>query len=281
MISICDVTLRDGLQSIDRLLSIDQKFEILKQLISVGVERFEFSSFVSPIVVPQLADATEFSARIIDNKLMSKYTTCLILNEFGSKRAIEAGAKFQTLVVSTSNSFSIRNSGQSLSELNLSIARIAKSIQSAGGRFRGSISMSFGEHGEDLPLEAVLHNVELLSSLGAFEVSIADTTGQATVESLSKLLDSVKEAYPHVPINLHFHGKGNSLLELTVAALERGVNSFDLSLLGVGGCPNIDHRFGNLSYSIFISACKQCGRDLPLDIHKLNKLENYFSKITC
>ena len=59
-ISVVEVGPRDGFQSVKcAMISTEKKIEIIEKLIAAGVKHIEYTSFVSPKAIPQLADAAE------------------------------------------------------------------------------------------------------------------------------------------------------------------------------------------------------------------------------
>ncbi|MDO9592657.1 MAG: hypothetical protein Q7I98_05620, partial [Erysipelotrichaceae bacterium] len=58
-IEICEVGPRDGLQNEDKLLTVDQKIELIEEVVAAGAKIIEIGSFVHPKAVPQMADTDE------------------------------------------------------------------------------------------------------------------------------------------------------------------------------------------------------------------------------
>ena len=63
-ITLCEVGLRDGLQSEKSSLSTDQKVELASDMVKAGFQVIELGSFVSPKAVPQMADTDEVFRRL-------------------------------------------------------------------------------------------------------------------------------------------------------------------------------------------------------------------------
>ena len=61
-IEITEVGPRDGLQAESYFVPTKEKIVMINNLIDAGIPRIEFSSFVSPRAVPQLADVTDVLA---------------------------------------------------------------------------------------------------------------------------------------------------------------------------------------------------------------------------
>jgi hydroxymethylglutaryl-CoA lyase len=58
-VHLMEVGLRDGLQIEARILTVEQKLELLDAILQAGVCEVEVGSFVSPKAVPQMADTED------------------------------------------------------------------------------------------------------------------------------------------------------------------------------------------------------------------------------
>ena len=56
---ITEVGTRDGFQSEKKTIDTQDKILLIDDLVDAGFKRIEFSSFVSPKAIPQLADADQ------------------------------------------------------------------------------------------------------------------------------------------------------------------------------------------------------------------------------
>src|SRR5690349_14293972 len=99
-ITIVDVTPRDGLQDADRLISTEQKLQLIRDLIDAGVRHIEVTSFVHPVWVPQMADADQVAANLPQHADVTY--SALVPNMRGYDRARAAGITEIALVVSAS-----------------------------------------------------------------------------------------------------------------------------------------------------------------------------------
>ena len=62
-IEIVEVSPRDGIQNEKKILTTEQKLELIYRAIEAGFKQVEVTSFVNPIKVPQMFD----SAQVIKN----------------------------------------------------------------------------------------------------------------------------------------------------------------------------------------------------------------------
>src|SRR5258708_12702761 len=88
-IEMVEVGPRDGLQNESVLFTTSQKLELIGRALDAGVRRIEATSFVSPKLVPQMADADAVAAGIPRRE--GVIFIGLVLNKRGALRALEAG----------------------------------------------------------------------------------------------------------------------------------------------------------------------------------------------
>jgi hydroxymethylglutaryl-CoA lyase len=102
-------------------------------------------------------------------------------------------------------------------------------------------------------------------------MSLNDTMAWATPESVKRVVGAVRERWPELRINLHFHNTRGLGLANAYAGLEMGVDSFDSSVGGLGGCPFAGHRgaAGNISTEDLVFLCDEIGIETGIDLEKL------------
>ena len=111
--------------------------------------------------------------------------------------------------------------------------------------------MAFGNpYGEDYSLDQVQHWTELIAARwNPHVISVSDTVGSATPQTLKSVVDTVRGAAHGIPLGLHLHMPAAEALTngLLDAAWDAGIRRFDSALLGLGGCPFAqNHLVGNL-----------------------------------
>ena len=99
-VSICEVGLRDGLQSIQTILPTAQKFAWIDTAYAAGQREIEVGSFVPAKLLPQLADTAELVAHA--KGLPGLIASVLVPNLKGAERAIEVGAHSMLIPMSAS-----------------------------------------------------------------------------------------------------------------------------------------------------------------------------------
>ena len=245
---IREVGLRDGLQSIARVLPTVHKLEWIREAHAAGMREIEVGSFVPARLLPQLADTGEVLAYA--KTLPGLHASVLVPNLKGAERAIEGGADLMVLPLSASHAHSLANVRKTPHEMVAEVARIRAARDSAGSKtvIEGGISTAFGctIQGHVAPAE-VLRLLQALLDAGVDRVSIADTVGYADPKMVRDLFEKALRIAGERFCCGHFHDTRGLGLANVYAALEIGVARFDATLAGIGGCPHSPGASGNVS----------------------------------
>lgn len=266
-VEVVEVCPRDGLQNEKRLVSTQDKLRLVEKAIEFGARRIEVTSFVNPRRVPQLADAEELIALLPDRGDVTYIG--LVLNQRGAQRALaqptidELGA-----VCITSDSFGVRNQGQTSAESLESAMDIVRMAQADGRSSQITIATAFGcpFEGEVDPAK-VVEMAKRASEVAPREISLADTIGVATPAEVSDLVGRVVEAVAGIPVRAHFHNTRGTGLANVWAAVQAGAATIDAALGGIGGCPFAPGAAGNVASEDVIYMLNrgqiETGYDLP------------------
>ncbi len=240
-----DGALRDGLQSESQILSTAQKIELFHLLRGAGVQRIQVGSFVSPKVMPQMADTDEL-VRCLGQQ-QGTVISALILNGKGLDRALACGVGHVGMSVSISDSHSKKNAGRSATEALAAMVELIASAKSQGLTVRAGLQSAFGcvYEGTIAP-EVVVAAAVKMAAAGAEEINLADSTGMATPVTIRSLVRRVAEAVPRVRLSLHLHDTRGLGLANMFCGYEEGVRTFDVCAGGLGGCPFIRGAVGNV-----------------------------------
>ncbi len=243
---LCEVGLRDGLQSEARLLSFEQKAALAHAVVAAGFQVVELGSFVSPKAVPQMADTDALFEAFRD--VPGVELRALVANVKGVERARQCGCKKIKLNVSASAVHNKRNLNCTPRESVARFAECEQAAKAAGIALSGSISMPFGSPWEErIEPEDVLDLVEAYRTIGVEEISLSDTAGLAVPTQVRALCARVRQAFPGVMLWMHFHNTRGLALANIFAALEEGITHFDASFAGLGGCPFVPGAAGNVA----------------------------------
>lgn len=270
-VTLVDVAARDGLQSEERIVSTADKVALVRRLETAGVRRAEVVSFVNPTRVPQMADARELMAALttpgtlIDRSAMS--LAGLVLNARGLDGAIETGVDEINVVVVSTDTYATRNQSRTTAELVDTWHLVGERARSHGLRTTVTLAAAFG-----CPFEGELPDGRLESVARAIlqvrpdEFALADSIGVAAPTDIERGIDVIRSLDGEVPLRCHFHNTRNTGLANVVAALRRGVSTFDASLGGIGGCPFAPDATGNVPTEDVLYLLHRMGVDTGIDL---------------
>ncbi|RYF38743.1 MAG: hydroxymethylglutaryl-CoA lyase [Comamonadaceae bacterium] len=245
---IREVGLRDGLQSIARVVPTAAKLEWIQAAYDAGQREIEIGSFVPARLLPQLADTAELLA--FANALPGLNASVLVPNMKGAERAMAEGAPWMLLPLSASHAHSLANLRKTPDEVVAEIGRIRAARDAAGSSTRLEVGMStaFGctIQGRVDPQE-VLRLVQAVLDAGADAVGLADTVGYADPAMVRSLFELVLPVAGDKLNCGHFHDTRGLGLANVYAALELGISRFDACLGGIGGCPHAPGASGNVA----------------------------------
>ena len=245
---IREVGLRDGLQSIARVLPTAHKIEWIRDAHAAGQREIEVGSFVPARLLPQLADTAELVA--FAKTLPGLTVSVLVPNLKGAERAIESGADLMLLPLSASHAHSLANLRKTPDEVVKEIAAIRAARDAAGSRclIEVGLSTAFGctIQGRVEPTE-VLRLLRAVLDAGVDRVGLADTVGYADPAMVSSLFGQAVAIAAERLACGHFHDTRGLGIANVVAAWQAGVTRFDACLAGIGGCPHAPGASGNVA----------------------------------
>ena len=247
-VTVREVGLRDGLQSIARTLPTAHKLDWLRAAHAAGQREIEVGSFVPARLLPQLADTAEIVA--VARTLPGLVTSVLVPNLKGALAALDCGADAMLLPLSASHAHSIANLRKTPDEVIAEIGRIRAERDASGSRCLIEVGMStaFGCTIQGRVDEAeVLRLLQAALDAGAERVGLADTVGYADPLQVARLFE---KGFALVGERLacgHFHDTRGLGLANVYAAWQTGVRRFDACLGGIGGCPHAPGASGNVA----------------------------------
>ena len=276
-IEIVEVGPRDGLQNEAVLFSTEQKLSMINRAIEAGVRRIEAASFVSPKLVPQMADADAVAAGLI--RRADVIYIGLVLNKRGALRAIEAGLNELGAVCAASDGFALRNQGQTSDESLAMCCEVVRLARQEGRRAQITISTAFGcpFDGEVNP-QRVVDMAKVAAAAGPVEVAIADTIGVAGPRDVADLVTKVKAAIAPLPVRVHFHNTRNTGLANVWAAVTAGARTVDASLGGLGGCPFAPRATGNVPTEDVVYMLERSGYRTGLNLDRVIEAAGWLSQ---
>ena len=262
---IFEVGPRDGLQNEARDIPVSEKIALVDKLSEAGFSRIEIASFVSPKWVPQMAGSAEVLGGIT-RKDGVRYAA-LTPNMRGYGDAVAAKANEIAVFASASEGFSQKNINASIEE---SIARFAPILEEARHidlPVRGYVScvVECPYDGAVAP-EAVAKVADKLFAMGCYEVSLGDTIGAGTPDTIARMLLAVRDVVPVGRLAGHYHDTGGRALDNIDASLALGVRVFDAAVGGLGGCPYAPGASGNVATEAVATHLARLGYETGLDL---------------
>ena len=262
---ITEVGPRDGFQAERGFIPTAQKIEFIDRLIDAGVPRIEATSFVSPRAVPQLADAEEVMRGV--DRTRRAVLAALVPNKRGALRAAEAGADEMVVFLSATESHNRKNVNRSIEESLAGFEEVARVAEEAGTPVRGAISTAFGCPFEgDVPAARVAGIARRFQEIGFAGASLGDTTGMATPPLVAAAVRAVRGAAPGLGLGLHFHNTRGIGLANVMAGLALGVDKYESSFGGIGGCPFAPKATGNVCTEDLVYLLEEMGIDTGVDL---------------
>ncbi len=267
---IREVGPRDGFQNEPEVIPTAEKLRLIGLLAEAGVQRMEVASFVRPDVIPQLADRLEVLAGIERREGLTY--SVLTPNEKGLDNALAVRDRFDEISVflSASETHNRKNVNRSIAESLAGLERVVVRARDAGLRCEGVIATSFGcPYEGEVPPERVLGLAERLREFGCAEIGFGDTTGMANPRQVGAFYGQALERLDDVELTAHFHNTRGQGLANVLAALERGIDSFESSFGELGGCPVPPGSTGNVSTEDVVSMLHEMGIATGIDLPKL------------
>jgi hydroxymethylglutaryl-CoA lyase len=256
---------RDAWQGLKRQIPTELKARYLRALIVAGFNHIDAVSFVSPKVVPQMADGEEVLRQIDvpdDVEIIG-----IVVNEKGAERAIATKA-VTTLgyPYSISETFLRKNQNQTLDQSYSVLESIKAEADEARLGVVAYISMAFGNpYGDPWDEDEVRRAVEKLARIGIRSISLADTVGLAGADFIYRVVESVTSQYAGYDIGVHLHSAPDEAGAKVLAAYDAGCRRIDSAVGGLGGCPFAqDALVGNIPTESVIAALEKRGVELPI-----------------
>lgn len=269
-ILVSEVGPRDGLQSIKQTMPTDMKKKWISALAQAGLTEIEVGSFVSPKLLPQMADCGELVKYTLT--LKDVFVTALVPNLKGAENAFNAGVQKITIPVSVSEPHSLSNIRKNHAEVYEEVNSI---IQLRNEKYPGilieaGLSTVFGCTIQGVVTEnEVLSMAHRMAKLGVDEIGLADTVGYANPVQVRSLFKKLKQEVGNLAGSAHFHNTRGQGLANVLAAIEVGVTTFDASQGGIGGCPYAPGASGNIVTEDLVYLLESMGLRTGIDIDRL------------
>lgn len=261
------------MQGIKDFIPTEQKIAYIDQLLKVGFDTIDFGSFVSHKAIPQMADTHEVILSINASKSKSKLLA-IVANKRG---AVDACGFEQIQYVgypfSISETFQMRNTNSTIAESMETVKEIQELCASHHKKMVIYVSMGFGNpYGDPWNVQIAQKWVDELAELGVRIISLSDTIGVSTPDSIYYLFSNLIPPYPDVEFGAHLHTTPRSWKEKIDAAWRGGCKRFDGAMKGMGGCPMAkDDLTGNMPTEQIINYFDESKINMEIDWKELSK----------
>lgn len=272
---------REGFQIEPKIYALSERAALVDAIAAAGLAQIQVASFVSPKRVPQMADAAELFAAI--RKRPGTRYTALWLNAAGFERAraVPQVDLAGSLYFYASDAFSRQNNGRGAAQFADEQRQWVQRYRDAGLAIESAYVMTAfgcnleGEIGEPRLAEVLRGVAALLRDEGLTlpKLYLADTVGWAHPLTVRRRVELVRTLLPGVRVGLHLHDTRGLGLANAFAALEMGVDLFDASVAGLGGCPFCGHAHGSAAGNVctedLVFLCHELGIETGIDLEAL------------
>jgi hydroxymethylglutaryl-CoA lyase len=264
-VHIQEVAPRDGFQNESTFVDTQDKIRFIDALSACGYAKIEATSFTSPKAIPALRDA-EIVMHEIARRPGVVYTA-LVPNVRGAERALSCGVDEINLVMSVSETHNLANLRMSRDQSFAQLSDVIDVVRGGGVAINVSLSTVFG-----CPMEGDIESYEVFDLMDRFAqkgvdgITLCDTTGMAYPSQVAQMSRRARSLLPQLELTLHFHNTRGMALANTMAALDAGVDRFDASLGGIGGCPYAPGASGNVCTEELVHMLALDGYDTGVDL---------------
>ncbi|AZR95039.1 hydroxymethylglutaryl-CoA lyase [Bordetella trematum] len=269
-IRICEVGPRDGLQIARGEMDLDTRLQWIRMMAAAGVREIEVGSFVSPRLVPQMAQTGLLLPQVL--KIDGLTVCALACNLKGAIAAYEAGAHVIAIPVSVSDTHSRANVNKSTQGQVEAVAAVVDWLRAQPRAVRVDVALAtaFGCSLEgSVPVTRVAEVGRALAQVGVDELSLADTVGYAHPGSVRAAVRATQDAVGARLTKLHLHDTMGLGLANALAGLDEGIRAFDACLGGLGGCPFAPGASGNIVTEDLVFMLQSMGYDCGIDLPAL------------
>lgn len=269
-VTVREVGLRDGLQSIARTVPTAHKLAWIQAAHAAGIREIEVGSFVPPKLLPQLADTAELVA--FAKTLPGLCVSVLVPNLKGAERAMDSGADWMLLPLSASHAHSLANLRKTPDQVVAEIAALveARRVRGSNIRIEVGLSTAFGCTIQGrVAVDEVLRLLQAVVALGVDRVGLADTVGYADPRQVGELFAKARDVVGDKLACGHFHDTRGLGMANVMAALQAGETRFDACLAGIGGCPHAPGASGNVATEDLAYLMASMGIATGIDFGKL------------
>lgn len=276
---ITDVGPRDGLQNQPKILTADERLDLIGALADAGLPGIEVGSFVSPKAVPAMAGTGELIPRL--SAASGAQYSALIPNMKGYELARDAGVRSVNMVLYASEGMARANVNMTIAEAENIAADILSCARQDGIEVIAAVSVAFECPFDGATDPGVVRDAaQKFLQLGVDQIVIADTVGAANPQQVRSLTAGLVSDNGAEKLGCHFHDTRAMGVANVFAALESGVRRFDASIAGLGGCPFAPGASGNVATEDVVMMLEQMGYTTGIDLDALLRASDLAETLT-
>ena len=216
-------------------------------------------------MVPQMADSGLVFSKITRRPDVSY--SALVPNLKGYEQAKKFVPDAIAIFCSASESFSKANLNASIDESFKRISQFISRAEQDGILVRGYVSCVTDCPFEGpVPASNVAKVVAKLREFNCYEISLGDTLGKGSPETIDKMIDNVLNEVSVEILAGHFHDTSGLALKNIQVSLERGIRVFDTAVGGLGGCPFAPGAPGNVATESVLEYVQEKGFKTGVDM---------------
>ncbi|MBF0451938.1 MAG: hydroxymethylglutaryl-CoA lyase [Candidatus Magnetomorum sp.] len=270
-VTLTEVGLRDGFQNESKPIPTSMKLDILARLIDAGIEHIQVTSFVSPRLVPQMADARELCLALPGLNSQRTVFSGLALNVKGVENAFDCGLEHVDISISADPVHSQKNTGMSLDDARKTMQQMIKRAHELNLHVHAGIQCAFGSaFNEIIPESRILDMTCEILDKQVDSFGLFDTTGMAMPSQIKNLAHKILPIIHSKPFFLHLHDTYGLGAVNLLTALSCGISRFDTAFGGLGGCPFIPDASGNLCTEDIVFLLDDLDIQTGIDIHPIH-----------
>lgn len=239
---------RDAMQGIKTFIPTDEKIKYVQSLLGCGFDTIDFGSFVSPRAIPQMVDTAQVLSKLDLSQTKSKLLAIVANVRGGIDASKYEAIDYLGYPFSISENFQMRNTHKTIAQSVETLKEILDIANASRKEVVTYISMGFGNpYGDPWDVQIVGDWTEKLAKMGVRILSLSDTVGTSTPETIKYLFSNLIPKYPDIEFGAHLHTTPTKWHEKVDAAFKAGCRRFDGAVQGFGGCPMAkDELTGNM-----------------------------------
>jgi len=278
LVKIVEVGPRDGLQNEKTPLTLDDRKNLILNLMKTGLQAIEVGSCVSAKWVPQMADSDVLFSQLPQDPNIQ--FSLLTPNLKGFESALAVGCKEVAVFTAASESFTRKNINCSIDESFEKFVDVMTAAKANDIKVRGYVSCMVGcpYEGAIDPQQVAKVSKRLLD-MGCYEVSLGETIGTATPDRVKKVWEVCLAEMDSQVLAGHFHNTYGMAIANIYQSLNQGIRIFDSSIAGLGGCPYAKGASGNVATEDLYYLLSKMGFETGINLDALMQASRNISQV--